>query len=236
MTQCWFSCGPLIGEKQFESVEDLVADGLIVLHMEKHNVVSFIDDAREAVKQTSVQTLPAPVVMPTPLAVSKSDIPFRRMSLSSLSPVFTRRDRPGRLSLRPGRSHTEANALSAHEVRQTDADGRPPSSLDDLSIQPPKRSGSLRLFKAKSFEKQTLASPLSAPSLALSSTATDVRLPQVDPLLCDKRSPLIGRASGLSQGNSFDDRLPCELSPPQSPKVQVRTWPENDCGLKCLCK
>ena len=213
-----------IGEKQFESVEDLVADGLIVLHMEKHNVMSFIDDAREAAKLTVVQTLPPPVVMPPPLAVSRSDTPFRRMSLSSLSPVFARRDRPGRLSLRPGRSHTEANAHSAHEVRQNDVDDRPPSTLDDLAIQPPKRSGSLRLFKAKSFEKQTLPSPLSAPSLALGPTATDVRLVQVDPLLCDKRSPLIGRTTGLSRGSSFDDRLPHDLTPPQSPKVQVRTW------------
>ena len=223
----------LIGEKQFESVEDLVADGLIVLHMEKHNVVSFIDDARDAAKLTAVQTLPPPVVMPPPLAVTKSDTPFRRMSLSGLSPVFTRRDRPGRLSLRPGRSHTEANVHSAHEARQTDVEDRPPSSLDDLAIQPPKRSGSLRLFKARSFDKQALASPSSAPSLALSSTATDVRLLQVDPLLCDKRSSLIGRASGLSRGSSFDDRLPL-LSPPQSPKVQVRAWRENGCGLvKC---
>lgn len=212
-----------IGEKFFDSVEDLVADGLIVLHMEKHNVVSFLDDAREAAQQSAVQTPPASSVMEVPQTVPKSDPPYRRMSLSGLSPVLTRRDRPGRLSLRPGRLHTTANVHSAHEVRQLEAEDVPRSSLDDLSIQPPKRSGSLRLFKAKSFEKRSLASPSSAPTLALSSTAADVRGLQIDPLLCDKRSPLISRASGLTRGSSFDERLPREPSPPQSPKAQVRT-------------
>ena len=63
-----------IGEKYFDSVEDLVADGLIVLHMEKHNVVSFIDDAREAAQQSAVQTSPASSVIKVPQTVTAANV------------------------------------------------------------------------------------------------------------------------------------------------------------------
>ena len=222
---------PYVGEKQFESVEDLVADGLIVLHMEKHNAMSFIDDARETVKQTTVQTPPTSSITAIPQTVPKSDMSFRRMSLSSLSPVLTRRDKPGRLSLRPGRLNTASNVQSAHEAQRFDAEDRPVSSVDDLAIQLPRRSGSLRLFKARSFEKRNLTSPSSTPSLSLSSTATL----QVDPLLCDKRSPLIGRASSMSRGSSLEERLPRELTPPHSPKTQVRTCMDLDVSGRQWC-
>ena len=209
------------GEKMFESVDDLVADGLIVLHMEKHNAMSFIDDARETAKQTTAPTPPTATILGSPQTVPKSDMPFRRLSLTGLSPVLTRRDRPGRLSLRPGRATTSTpHVLPSHEDQRFDTDDRSRSSVDDLAIQPHKRSGSLRLFKGKSFEKRTLVSPSSSPSLVQSCTAADAR---ADPLLSDKRSPLIGRTSNIPRGTSLDERLAQELSPqPQSPKAPVR--------------
>ena len=63
-----------IGEKLFDSVEDLVADGLIVLHMDKHDVVKFLDDAREAAQQSAVQTSPASSVIEVPPTVTAANV------------------------------------------------------------------------------------------------------------------------------------------------------------------
>lgn len=187
--------------------------------------MSFIDDARDTAKQSSLPTPSTSSFLGSPQTVPKGDMPFRRMSLTVLSPVLTRRDRPGRLSLRPGRATTSSpHVLSTHEDQRFDTEDRLRLSVDDLAIQPHKRSGSLRLFKAKSFEKRTLISPSSTPSLVQSCTAADARVHQVDPLLSDKRSPLIGRTSSIPRGSSLDERLGREISPqPQSPKASVRT-------------
>ena len=131
-------------------------------------MMSYIEESRQHVIQ-SATTPPAP---PT---VIKSNTPPRRMSTSGLSPFLQKRDKPGRLSLRPsgGRHSASTRVFSIHGENQLQDPFIPtkPTSFDDADIQAPKRSGSLRLFKQKSYDKKK--TPCGSSSLSKSSTAAD---------------------------------------------------------------
>ena len=144
------------GEKKFDSVEDLVADGLITLHMEKNNVMSYIEESRETAKKTTTPTTPTAVV---PLSIPSVRTPVRRHTVNSSSssaPVM-RREIPGRGS-RTGNVLTSpaSKVLSVHgEQNSHQLDSVPSKAIDDSVLTSPKRTNSLRLFKQRSTEKKT---------------------------------------------------------------------------------
>ena len=53
---------PIIGEKTFESITDLVADGLITLYMEANNVEEYLKSARECTNLRKVSVLSGPAI------------------------------------------------------------------------------------------------------------------------------------------------------------------------------
>jgi hypothetical protein len=155
------------GDKTFDTVEELVADGLITLYMEKHNVMTYIEESRQQV----IQSIPTP---PAPPPIPKNSTP-RRMSASEVSPLVQKRDKPGRMSLRPmGRHTASSRVFSIHGENQLQEPQivSPSTSFDDSDLSPHKRGGSLRLFKQKSFDRKK--SPLHSSSLSTSCTTADL--------------------------------------------------------------
>ncbi len=54
---------PLVGEKPFETIEDLVQDGLITLYMEVNNVEDYLKSARETMQRSPCKLSTSQVYM-----------------------------------------------------------------------------------------------------------------------------------------------------------------------------
>ena len=209
----------LLGEKKFDSVEDLVADGLITLHMEKNNVMSYIEESRETAKKTTTPTTPTAVV---PLSIPSVRTPVRRHTVNSSSssaPVM-RREIPGRGS-RTGNVLTSpaSKVLSVHgEQNSHQLDSVPSKAIDDSVLTSPKRTNSLRLFKQRSTEKKTRP-----PNLSNSSTASDLRSLEGSSSSLDQGSGFEKRSSSFRFGSKIKTPSFEEKQPPSPPKAPVST-------------